>query len=100
MQPGERTGEPADRVAYDRRAKRGVALDVLVRVDHDRADLRREALDDVRHERASGEVDEALIDAAHAASATTGEDDAGDVGTVDHRSHRSQSSRRCALYFT
>jgi hypothetical protein len=53
VQSRERTGEAGDRIGDDRIAEARVTLGILVRVDDDRADLRRETRDDVRDERAA-----------------------------------------------
>ncbi len=47
MQAGQRTGEVGDLIWYDAMAEGGVALAVLVGVDQQFIDLRRETFDDV-----------------------------------------------------
>jgi hypothetical protein len=47
MQAGQRTGEVGNLIRYDAMAEGGVALAVLVGVDQQFIDLRRETFDDV-----------------------------------------------------
>ena len=57
MQSGERAGKTADGVGDDPISERAIALDVLIGVDDDIADLRCEALE---HVSATGLVDYVL----------------------------------------
>ena len=96
VQSRERAGEAGDRVGDDRIAEARVTLGVLVRIDDDRGDLRRETLDDMGGQRASVELDEALVDAAHAPAEAAGKDDAGDVGARDLHRTALRATRRHA----
>jgi hypothetical protein len=83
VQSRERPGEAADRVTDDRMAEGGIALDVAVRVDDQRTDLRREPREHVRDERLSVEFDQPLVDHAHPATLPAREHEAGDVAGRD-----------------
>src|SRR5688500_7720162 len=81
VEAGERAGEAGDFIR-DYRSEATVLFQVLVGVDDDLVDLRREALDrPLRHRLAAQEL-QALVDAAHAAPLAAGEDDPGDAIAV------------------
>src|SRR5688572_3292496 len=79
MQTGERAGEAADRVGHYTVAVFFVGRQVLVGVDDDLADLRREAREHPFDHRLAAQRLQSLVDAAHAAAPAAGEDDAGDA---------------------
>ena len=76
VQTRERAGETADAIAHHAVAEGRVALEVLVGIDDDLVDLRREARDHVLDHRLSAQHLQPLVDAAHAAAEAAGEDDA------------------------
>jgi hypothetical protein len=92
MQAGERTGEAADVVAEHRMTEGLPGREVLVGVDDQLVDLGGEAGERVRRHRLPGELDQALVHAAHAAALAAGEQHPGDAavggaggGGVAHR---------------
>ncbi len=99
-QPGQDasqwTGLAAQRVGQNRRAERGVGLEVAVGADPHRPDLRREPLDGVRGQRPAEKLGQALVDAAHAAAAPAGEHEPGDLFAGGHRAARPGRQSRSA----
>jgi hypothetical protein len=77
MQSRKRAGEAADVVAEHRVAEAPPGLEVLVGVDDQFVDLGGEARERMRRHRPPGELDQALVDAAHAAALAAGEQHAG-----------------------
>jgi hypothetical protein len=78
VQPRERAGEIADGVTDHAHAEALVGVVVLVGVDDDAADLRREAFVDVVDQALAAEILQALVDAAHAPALAAGENESGD----------------------
>ena len=82
---GERADEAFNRVGDDGQAELGEAGRIAVGVDGDAADLGPQAIEDVLQHGLAGEVEQALVAAAHAPRLPAGEDDARDVGLPAHR---------------
>src|SRR6478609_5543800 len=76
VQAGKRAGEAADMVADDAVPERGVALEVLVGIDDDLVDLRREPRQHMLDHRLAMQRLQTFVDAAHAAAEAAGEHDA------------------------
>ena len=76
MQSGERAGEAADLIGDHAMTECGVALEVLVGVDHHIVDLRLEAREHVCDHRPAVQQLQTFVDAAHAASEAARENDA------------------------
>ena len=76
MQAGERAREAGDLVAHDAVAVLRVGVHVLVRVDDDLGDLRREALEHPFDHRLAAQELQPLVDAAHAPALAAREHDA------------------------
>jgi hypothetical protein len=83
MQTRERAGEAADGIRDYWGAERFVTLAILVGVDQERTNLRREAFDYMRDERSPVKLDQALVDTAHASTLAAGKHDTGDVAARD-----------------
>src|SRR5204862_5943432 len=79
VQARERAGEAADPVAHHPVTEGGIAFQVLVGIDNDVIDLRREAREHVLDHRSSVQRLQSLVDAAHATPEAAGEDDAAHV---------------------
>src|SRR5437764_15220564 len=79
MKAGERARESGKGIADDGIAKCRVTVGVLIGVDHEAVHLRRQSLDHVLHHWLAVELDQALVDAAHAAALTAREHDAGNA---------------------
>ena len=73
VQPGERARETLDRVGNDAKAERRVSIEILVGVDQDVVDLRREPVQHVSHHGSAVKGNQALVDSAHAPALATGE---------------------------
>src|SRR6185503_21184140 len=97
VQAGEGTGEARDLVAHHAMAEGAVALEVLVGVDHDVLDLRREAREHVLDHRLAVQELQALVDAAHAAAESAGEHDAADLHALKLEGGAPSSRRNMAL---
>ena len=76
VQPGQRAGEIGNLVGHDAVAEGGIALAVLVGVDQQFVDLRRQPFDYPGDQRPATQFLQALVDAAHATTETAGQDDA------------------------
>ena len=84
MQPGQRAGEIADRVADHAHAEGLVRVVVLIRAHDNAANLRREALVDVVDQALAAEHLQPLVHAAHAPALAAGKDQSGDCFAVCH----------------
>jgi len=73
VEPRERAREALDRVGNDAKAERRVSIEVLVGVDQDVVDLRREPVQHVSHHGSAVKRHQALVDSAHAPALATGE---------------------------
>ncbi len=82
---GERADEAFNRVGDDGQAELGEAGRIAVGVDGDPPDLGPQAIEDVLQHGLAGEVEQALVAAAHAPRLPAGQDDARDVGLPAHR---------------
>ncbi len=79
VQAGQRAGEAGDAVGHHRVAEDGVLLQVLVGIDEEGIDLRRQALDRPRCHRLAAEGLQTLVASAHAATEAAGENQAGNL---------------------
>ena len=75
------TGFDAVAVVDDRVAELAILLEISVRVNEDRCDLRPQHVDDPADHRPPVQRYQALVGTAHACRATAGEDDAGHILT-------------------
>ena len=92
VQPGQRAGEIGNLVGHDAVAEGGVTLAILVGVDQQFVDLRRQSLDHPGHHRPSAQFLQALVDATHAPAEAAGQDDSGNF--LVHRVKRSAPVNR------
>jgi len=90
LESRERAGKPLDLVGDHAVAERGIRLGIAVGVDEELVDLRREALDRVRHHGLAAKRLQPLVHAAHSAPLAAREHDARDPS---HR--RAPSSSPC-----
>lgn len=85
-------------VSHDAVTPLSVGLPFTIRTDHNRRNLRKQPLPDVRDEGSSMQQLQWLLHTAHASRLTAAQDDAGDVRGVDHEyihEHINRSSWIC-----
>jgi len=79
VQPGQRSGKTGDGIGDDRMAQLRITLAVLIGIDQQLADLRRQPFDHPGRQRTAMQFLQPLVHAPHAPAEAAGKDDAGDL---------------------